>query len=359
MQVGGTGSAFARSPEAMEYALKASSAGAVGIVPGVEGGPFRIAPGSGELEQEERVWLYGTLYKGVRKACLAAAEIRAAGADFGYVVDMQDRRVRNCAQNGGAPYPVFSFNRLKDDRSRILWPMPMLHDLDNPLFLNGLRPEAVPWRDKTPGVVWRGITGGRVPGVDDDPRREGFRLKAICRRLREGKMAEDEAYHLVQRLPRYRAVMETWDDPFFDFGFVDGDGFEIESTPFHSGFAKERLSLREMQQYRYIAVLAGLDVGSGFYWAMNSGSVALVMDTSFETFASGHFRPWEHYIPFKRDLSDLAENVAWAEAHQGECQDMVLSATEVCRSLLDPNGRLRTLLGIVAEVNNSSTTIRK
>jgi hypothetical protein len=63
---------------------------------------------------------------------------------------------------------------------------------------------------------------------------------------------------------------------------------------------------------------------------MNSGSLALVMDGAFETFASGHFRPWEHYVPFKADLSDLEERLDWCKANEAACREMATRAHAVC-----------------------------
>ncbi|MEJ2003142.1 MAG: glycosyl transferase family 90, partial [Maritimibacter sp.] len=285
-----------------------------------------------------------------QKVGLSLAQIRAQGPEFGFVADMQDRRLRDVAEKGAPPYPVFCFNRQIGDANRLLWPLPVYHDLDGDQFLAGTRPDAVAWEDKLPRVVWRGTTNGRAEG-DGAGRGEGMRLKAALRRYRNGRMTLDQLGKLIATTPRYRTLRHAESDPRFDFGFIDGEGHIIAETPFHADLEKTRMTRDQQQRYKYIAVLRGVDVGSSFYWVMNSGSVGFVMDTPFETFASGHFRPWEHYIPFREDASDLAERFDWAEAHPAECKAMTERAAEICTLLARADLRDKILREVIARLN--------
>ena len=271
----------------------------------------------------------------------------APGLDF--AVDMQDRRARDLCAPDNSYFPTFSFNRTKGARGRILWPLPIYHDLGSDHFLGNITPDFQDWNAKKSTVIWRGITGGRAvhgPRHSD----EGQRLRAIDKKFRKGRITEDTAMQVVRALPRWAAVKRAMNDPRYDFGFVDGDGYLISETPFHDDLEKPRLSRKAMQRHKYIAVLRGLDVGSSFYWTMNSGSVGLVMDTPFETFGSCHFNPWEHYIPFAQDLSDLDERYDWAESHPAECQKMARRAAEVCTLLGSADLRRKIQHAVVAEV---------
>ena len=173
----------------------------------------------------------------------------------------------------------------------------------------------------------------------------------MLKRYHRKKYSEEDLAGLMRGLPRYNAVTTFSEDPRFDFGFVDGDGYVIASTPLHENYGRPRMSRLDMQRFKYIAVLRGLDVGSSFYWVMNSGSVGFVMDTPFETFASAHFRPWEHYVPFREDCSNLVEMFEWAEAHQRECMEMARRASEVCKFLLRQDLRKAILHEVVASVD--------
>lgn len=341
MQLGGFAGPVAQSRDALLRALRGSSGSALAQLPG--GGPvMRLA--EGELHKVNRSELAQP-----GKATNALAQIRAFGPDFGFIVDMQDRRIRSLAEPDDACWPVFCFNRKATDMRRILWPLPFYHDLPGDHFLADIRPDAVPWEEKAPRVVWRGITGGRVMGAD--PRDEGIRLKGILRRHAAGRLGDAELAAMIGRLPRFHALTQVLDDPRFDFGFVDGDGYVIAETPLHAPLGRPRLSRVDMQRCKYIAVLRGLDVGSSFYWVMNSGSVGFVMETPFQSFASGHFRPWEHYIPFREDCADLEERFDWAEAHPAECREMTRRAAAVCALLARTDLRENILRETVARVN--------
>lgn len=344
MQLGRFRGPYAQSEKALNYALRASSGTSAALLPDASS-PLRLDHQTTPPMQvsDDTIWQW-------RKTGAAMREIAGFGPDFGFVADMQDRRMRQINADGAPPYPTFSFNRITSHSQHILWPLPIYHDLDGDQFLAGVQPDAVAWKDKKPAVIWRGITGGRCagarPAFDD-----GFRLKAIIRKLRNASMTAQQAQALISTLPRYRAVETTLNDPRFDFGFVDGDGFRIADTPFHAHLQKPRVSRQYMQNFRYIAVLRGLDVGSSFFWTMNSGSVGLVMQTPFDTFASAHFRPWVHYIPFREDLSDLQQNLDWAQANQDACREMVFAASQVCQMLAQKQLRRQCLGAVIEQIN--------
>lgn len=284
------------------------------------------------------------------KTAAALARLIEAGADFAFILDMQDRRAKRIAPHGEPTPPVFSFNRLKADPHRILIPLPVYHDYRTGHFCDAVRPDAVDWADKVPRLVWRGITGGRA-ALDAEGLSEGMRAKMALRRHRDGRMTEEALREILLACPRYGLLDRCRDNPRFDMGFVDGDGYVIADTPMHSHLERPRLPQSAMQEYRYIAVLRGLDVGSSFYWVMNSGSLGLVMDTPYETFASGHFVPGQHYLPFRLNGSDLSSQLDWADAHEGEARAMIARAGAVSSMLLDPDLRAEILRRLVRQIS--------
>ncbi len=86
---------------------------------------------------------------------------------------------------------------------------------------------------------------------------------------------------------------------------------------------------------------------------MNSGSLALVMESPFETFGSCHFRPWEHYVPFREDMADFETAFAWCEAHQAECQAMTERTAEVCALLARADLRLEISRAVVGAISRA------
>ncbi|MGV8951653.1 MAG: glycosyl transferase family 90 [Cypionkella sp.] len=268
----------------------------------------------------------------VEKFSRTMQEVLAAGCDFDLIVDMQDRRVRNLRLPDGRLFPTISFNRLRDTDDRVLWPLPLYHDIQDAGFLGGLDPAAVPWSQKDNKIVWRGIPGGRS-SPHSDVRREGVRLFAVFRQHTHGELTTEQALALISTFPRHRFVEYLANDPRADVGFIDRRGAKMHKQPLLSAYGRPRITREAMQQSKYLAVVRGNDLASSFFWTMNSGSLGLVMDTPFDSFASCHFQPWVHYVPFREDMSDFEQIFAWCEAHQPECQAMTERAAEVCRYL--------------------------
>jgi hypothetical protein len=276
-------------------------------------------------------------------------ELRAAGLDFDLVVDMQDRRVRTLRMADRDPFPTVSFNRLVGYSDRILWPLPLYHDLGSDGFLGNIDPKAVAWRDKDSRIVWRGIPGGRS-SPKGKVHREKLRLFVVLKRHAAGEIDTAEALALISTFPRHRFVERMQNDPRADVGFISRKGIKLPEQPLLAHLERPRISREAMQRSKYLAVVRGNDLASSFYWTMNSGSLGLVMDSPFESFGSCHFKPWEHYVPFREDMSDFDAAYAWCEAHQPECEAMSQRAAEVCRLLARADLRQEIARGVVAEV---------
>jgi len=225
----------------------------------------------------------------------ALQEILAAGADFDFAIDMQDRRVRSPAvQEGhekGDATPVFSFNRLGGMPGVILWPLPGYHDLGSNGFLGNFETRLIPWEDKEDRFVWRGSPGGRNSIGKPSERHAEYRLRPLLVRNRDERLSDKKLLKILDQFPRHRFVTRYIDDPRGDVGFTDRKDIGIDGWPVLRSLRRERIPQIEMLKYKYLVVLRGLDVGSSFYWTMNSGSVGLVMETPFESFASVHFKP--------------------------------------------------------------------
>lgn len=284
------------------------------------------------------------------KTLSSLREILDAGARGSIMIDMQDRRIRSVISTEMRGHPVFCFNRLAGEPGRILWPLPRYQDFGSDDFLGNLDPVRVGWAEKDDKFAWRGIAGGRAnPHLD--ARREKERLKPLLRKLKTGALGADRAKARLLTFPRFRFVDRYLEDSRADVGFVDGNGFILRSEDLLEPYEKPRIPREAFQRFKYLVVLRGLDVGSSFYWTMNSGSLGLVMETPFESFASVHFEPWIHYVPFKEDLSDFEENFTWCQSRQDECQAMTRRAAEVCKLLSRADLRAEILRRVVAEVN--------
>ncbi len=85
-----------------------------------------------------------------------------------------------------------------------------------------------------------------------------------------------------------------------------------------------KLTIAEHLRYRYIMALEGNDVASNLKWVMSSNSIAVMPRPTCETwFMEGTLIPDYHYIECRADFADLAERIAYYNAHPAEAQAII------------------------------------
>ena len=50
-------------------------------------------------------------------------------------------------------------------------------------------------------------------------------------------------------------------------------------------------------------------------WILESGSVLLLMETDIEEWFYKDLIPYKHYVPIKKDFSNLLEQIEWLKAN--------------------------------------------
>lgn len=330
---------------ARNHAISVSSGGALAWNAAAQA-PY---PDNGWWPNPDRPDLPNNSARGVRpeKSQGALQSLLRAGADFDLMIDMQDRRVRSLVTPEGEAFPTFVFNRIEGAAGRILWPMPTdLHEIGANAFLGPFPdPDAVPFVDRSPMVVWRGGMTGR--GGRGDVRQEGHRFQKLFAEVETGRRALSWAHKRLHEFPRFAFVRHLATDPRADVGLIAQEWLHPLSQPILAPLTKPTMPQRAQARHKYIAVLRGADLGSSFFWTMNSGSLGLVMETPWESFASVHFKPWVHYVPFKVDMSDFNERLEWCNANPADCAEMVLAAGEMCQSLARQDLREQADRGVI------------
>ena len=317
---------------ARDYALAVSSGGALAWNAAAHA-PFAA---HGWLPNPDQPDVPHSTARGVRpeKSQGALQSLLRAGADFDLMIDMQDRRVRSLETADGQVFPTFVFNRVEGAAGRILWPMPTeLHAIGANAFLGPFPdPDALPFAERTARVVWRGGMTGRGGGRGD-VRLEGFRFQKLFAEVESGRRALSWAHKKLHDFPRFAFVRHLSTDPRADVGLIEQEWLHPLSKPILAPVTRSAMPQRLQARAKYIAVLRGADLASSFFWTMNSGSLGLVMETPWESFASVHFKPWVHYVPFKVDMSDFDERFAWCEDNPADCAEMVREAGQMCQYL--------------------------
>jgi hypothetical protein len=75
---------------------------------------------------------------------------------------------------------------------------------------------------------------------------------------------------------------------------------------------KERLTIDEQLNYKFILCIEGNDVASNLKWVMSSNSLAVMPEPKYETwFMEGKLIADQHYVSIKDDFSDLEDKLSY------------------------------------------------
>lgn len=235
-------------------------------------------------------------------------------------VDLEDARYIPREFLYGRDFNVFQYNRRRGDRTSILWSLASYFVPDESL---GHRPKVdfsnePSFEDKIPKVFWRG-------GVS------GSQWSSPLRRQGPGKINLRTIVNpnLWTSNSRFNLVFGKADSPLIDAKF-SGNTVErfVQSHLQHEDFFGSAVSPSEMVKYRYLLCPAGNDVASSLYWIIGTKSIAVKEDVEYEVWPDYFLKPWVHYIPVSKGLSDLEDKIAFCEDNPGIAKQIIENANE-------------------------------
>ena len=102
---------------------------------------------------------------------------------------------------------------------------------------------------------------------------------------------------------------------------------EINKDELHQNLYKERLTIEEQLDYKFILCLEGNDVASNLKWVMSSQSLAVMPAPKYETwYMEGTLIPNYHYVQIKDDYSDLEKQLEYYVNHTDEALEIIKNA---------------------------------
>ena len=104
----------------------------------------------------------------------------------------------------------------------------------------------------------------------------------------------------------------------------------------HPEWQKDKLTIGEHLDYKFIMSLEGNDVASNLKWVMSSNSIAVTPRLTCETwFMEGTLKANYHYIEVKDDFSDLEERLTYYIEHPDEAEAIIEHAHEYVAQFQD------------------------
>ena len=166
------------------------------------------------------------------------------------------------------------------------------------------------WEDRSDEIVWRGNPSGHglLVGTPD---------------LGDNGLVN-------QRLRMAYAARDTEIDFKFVTGFTAGDSFEA------LGFMGEKIAEQSWIGRKYAIDIDGYAATwSNLFRRLIYGCCVLKVDSQigFELWYHKLLKPFEHYVPIARDLSDLQEKLDWVRSHPKKARDIAAAGQAVARSI--------------------------
>lgn len=175
--------------------------------------------------------------------------------------------------------------------------------------------DSKPWSERAAGLRWRGTTtgSGRIdfgPSAQNDP--------TVLARLRFAMIARQA--------------------PDMDALFTRGDTDHSWHLPAmdHYGYAGDPIPEADWINDKFALDIDGhTNTWSNFIIRMHLGCCVLKVDSQFgyRQWYYDRIRPWEHFIPVKSDMSDLAEKLDWARSNLPEAEAIARKGQQFARSM--------------------------
>jgi len=112
------------------------------------------------------------------------------------------------------------------------------------------------------------------------------------------------------------------------------------------------LSPVQQSEYRYIINIDGHTSAYRLSYEMGMGSCILLVDSKYKMWFRDYLVPYQHYVPVKKDLSDLVEKIEWCIDHDDECKQIAQNTLEFYKQYLNKDGVLDYLEGLLHKLND-------
>lgn len=213
--------------------------------------------------------------------------------------------------------------------------------------------DTVPWKEKKPLLFWRGSMSGLFSfwGSGDAPLQEppaGCSLDLPELQYHNNLNSSTWIWHPRGRLSYLAKYSPDLDAKITRIwrGHSAMDHAELK----REGMLDDRRPLEDWTKYRYLIVP---DVADRFHYLMWINAVMFFPESAVKMWGVSLLKPWKHYIPLKHDLSDLLDKIAWAKAHDDECEKIADSGSQIARHIFHPEFILLYLYHLLREVQRA------
>jgi len=119
------------------------------------------------------------------------------------------------------------------------------------------------------------------------------------------------------------------------------------------------MTLQEKVKFKYILNLDGHVSAFRLGHELSLGSVVLIPESDYYLWFSYLLVPYTHFIPVKRDLSDLITQIKWCISNDDKCKDISNNASNFFNTYLTEKGIFDYMQKILSQVSFKSLNFKK
>ena len=173
------------------------------------------------------------------------------------------------------------------------------------------------WSEKKPVAVFRGSATGCGYSPENNVR---LKLAKLAQDLNDKSIVDAGIVRGDSAREKYIFNRDT------GLGFYKSKRYGINVV--------ERLTKQQQSGYKYIIEIEGNVSAHRVLTDMLYKSLLLMVDSEYTLWYSHLLVPYVHYIPIKKDLSDLLEKITWCRNHDDLCEKMAINSYNFAIDLL-------------------------
>lgn len=105
-------------------------------------------------------------------------------------------------------------------------------------------------------------------------------------------------------------------------------------------------------RYKYLLAVDGNSYATSLHWQLFSGSVVIKQETEFPQWFDYMLVPYKHYVPLKKDLSDLRAVLNWLESNDDSAKLIAERTQKFALEHLLPEHALAYFASLINEIGN-------
>lgn len=199
----------------------------------------------------------------------------------------------------------------------------------------------IKWGDKKPTAIFRGASTGCGVTVETNIRLKLAYISANTPPDKDGPLIDAgiSKWQLRPRSLKGERYLQT-----IDVTDMNRKGIDLASfvTP------------REQSGYKYIIHVDGHVSAFRLSLEMCMGSTILLVDSPYRIWFRSMLKPMVHYVPVKKDLSDLVEKIKWCRTNDRECKKIARRAKKFYMTYLQKDGVLDYMQKLIVDLKNET-----